>query len=270
MTTHVPQEPLIDALEAQWQAIETLVSPLSQEQWTAPSVLPGWEVRDIVAHVVGTESMLAGRRPDSALDTTEIAHVKNPIGELNERWIDHYRARSRDELMTDFITVTAERSKFLSGMTDGQWNAESTTPAGPDTYGRFMRIRDFDCWVHEIDIRDSLDLGTPQQAEPARWALREIEAALPYIVGKKARAEVGSTVRFDITGLYPFTVFIATEDRAAVVPAIDGRPDATLTVDGVELARIAGGRPSGDPSRITVAGDTDLGQSIVRHLHYMI
>ncbi|NLG48455.1 maleylpyruvate isomerase family mycothiol-dependent enzyme [Gordonia sp. (in: high G+C Gram-positive bacteria)] len=270
MTTLVPQEPLISALEAQWQAIADLASTLTDEQWEAPSGLPGWQIRDIVAHVLGTESMLAGRQPDATADAGAPEHVKNPIGELNERWVEHYRSRSRDELMSDYATVMAERSKALYGMTEGQWDAETATPVGPESYGRFMRIRVFDCWIHEIDIRDALGLGTPQNADCAHWAVREIETTLPYIVGKKARAEVGSTVRFDITGVYPCTIFIATEDRAAVMPAIDGKPDTTLTVDGVDLARLAGGRPRADESSVRVEGDTALGVAIVRQLHYTI
>ncbi|EGD55765.1 maleylpyruvate isomerase family mycothiol-dependent enzyme [Gordonia neofelifaecis] len=270
MTTIVPQEPLITALETQWKVIDDLASSLTDEQWTAPSTLPGWQVRDIVAHIVGTESMLAGLQPDSTIDASTVEHVKNPIGELNERWIDHYRARSRDELMADLRSVTADRSKTLHGMTEGQWDAESATPAGPDSYGRFMRIRDFDCWVHEIDIRDSLGLGDPQNPEPAHWALREIEASMPYIVGKKARAEVGSTVCFEITGVYPFTVYIATEDRSAVVPGIDGEPDVTLRLDGADLARCAGGRPAAENVDVEVSGDTVLGAAVIRSLHYLI
>lgn len=270
MTTFVPQEPVTNALEAQWKAIDDLVSPLSDEQWNAPSILPGWQVRDLVAHIIGTESLLAGKQPESTLDPSTVDHVKNPIGELNERWIDHYRNRSRGEVMTDFRAITAERAKFLSGVTEGQWDAETATPAGPDTYGRFMRIRNFDCWVHEIDLRDSLDLGSPQNPEPALWALREIEASLAYLVGKKARAEVGSTVTFQLTGIAPLTVHVAVEERAAVVPAIDGAADVTITLDGADLARLCGGRSSADPSRVQIDGDTELGVAVVDNLHYLI
>ncbi|MGB3303700.1 maleylpyruvate isomerase family mycothiol-dependent enzyme [Gordonia sp. (in: high G+C Gram-positive bacteria)] len=270
MTTFVPQEPLIDALETQWQALHDLVSPLTDEQWTTESVLPGWQVRDIMAHIVGTESMISGLQPDETVDVKEREHVKNAIGELNERWIDHYRARSRDALMADFASVTAGRLKSLRGMTEGQWDADSATPVGPDTYGRFMRVRDFDCWVHEIDLRDSLNLGKPENVAPAQFAIREIEMSLPYVVGKKARAEVGSVVAFDITGLYPLTIFISTEDRSAVVPAIEGKPDVTLKLDAVDLARLAGNRPLANPKNVEIIGDTDLGVAVVRSLHFMI
>ena len=41
-------------------------------------------------------------------------------------------------------------------MSDEEWNAVTMTPTGPDSYGRFMRIRVFDCWMHEEDIRDGV------------------------------------------------------------------------------------------------------------------
>ncbi|MBM7367029.1 maleylpyruvate isomerase family mycothiol-dependent enzyme [Gordonia hydrophobica] len=270
MTTLVPQEPLIDALDAQWRTIADLASALTDEQWTAPSGLPGWELRDIVAHVIGTESMLAGRVPDSSIDTSTIDHVQNPIGELNERWIDHYRQRSRDELMADYATVTAERNTAMWGMTEGQWDAETATPVGPDSYGRFMRVRVFDCWMHEIDLRDAAGLGDPTEPAPASWALQEIAATLPFIVGKRAGAAKGSTVAFHLTGASPQTVCIAVDDRAAIVPTLDRDADATLTLTGPDLARLAGGRPGADPARVTLAGDSALGSTIVAKLHYTI
>ncbi|ALG86875.1 hypothetical protein ACH46_12975 [Gordonia phthalatica] len=261
---------MIDALEAQWTAIADLATSLTDEQWTAPSGLPGWQVGDVVAHVLGTEAMLAGRTPDSTIDPTTIEHVKNPIGELNEHWIDHYRHRSRDELMTDFAAVTAERNKAMWGMTEGQWDAETGTPVGPESYGRFMRIRVFDCWMHEVDIRDAVGLGGPEQTVPALWALREIAATLPFVVGKRARAPKGSTVAFDITGVAPLTLYIATDERAALVPSIDGAADVTLTLDGADLARLVGGRSAADISRVTVDGDRDLGSAVLTNLHYTI
>lgn len=270
MTTFVPQEPLIDALEEQWSAIADLATTLSDEQWAGPSGLPGWQLGDIVAHVVGTEAMLAGRSPSSSIDPTTVDHVKNPIGELNERWIDHYRHRSRVELMADFAAVTAERNTAMRGMTEGQWDAETGTPVGPESYGRFMRIRVFDCWMHEIDLRDAVGLGGPEQAESARWALGEIAATLPFVVGKRARAPRGSTVAFAITGVAPSTVYIATDDRAAAVPTVDGTPDVTLTLDGADLARLAGGRSAADISRVTVDGDADLAAAVLANLHYTI
>lgn len=270
MVTRVPRQPVVDALRDEWSTLDTLVSGLSDEQWAAPSILPGWSVADIVAHIAGTEWMLTGRDVEATRDVTALEHVKNPIGELNEKWLDHYRARTRAELMDDYRTVTATRLTALEGMTAREWDAESFTPAGPDSYGRFMRIRVFDCWVHEIDIRDSLDLGEPQDLLPATSARKEMVASLPFIIGKKAGAPQGTTVTVDFTGIAPRAVHVAVDERAAVVPALDGPADVTLTVDLVDYARLIGARSTADPATVTIDGDRRLGEQIVGHLHYMI
>lgn len=270
MVTRVPRQPVVDALREEWSTLDTLVSGLDDDQWAAPSVLAGWTVADILAHITGTEWSLTGRDVEALRDVSALGHVKNPIGELNERWVDHYRARSRQQLIDDFHEVIETRLTALEGMTEREWDAESFTPAGPDTYGRFMRIRIFDCWVHEIDIRDSLNLGVPDDVLPATSARKEMVASLPFVIGKRAGAPAGSTVTVDFTGVAPRAVHVAVEDRAAVVPALDGPADTTLTVDLVEYARLIGARPTADPSKVAVTGDERLGEKIVASLHYLI
>lgn len=270
MVTRIPREPVVDALQQEWATIDELVSGLSDEQWSSPSNLPGWSVADIVAHITGTEWMLTGREIEATRDVAALEHVRNSIGELNEKWLDHYRARSRDELMADFREVTAQRLSALEAMPEQQWDAEGFTPAGRDSYGRFMRVRVFDCWIHGVDLRDSLGLGEPTDPLPATWARKEMSASLPFLIGKKAGAPQGTTVTVDFTGLAPRAVHVAVEDRAAIVPELDGPADVTLTVELVAYSRLIGGRPGADPAAVRISGDTALGERIVAQLHYMI
>ncbi|GAC57087.1 hypothetical protein GOHSU_16_00430 [Gordonia hirsuta DSM 44140 = NBRC 16056] len=270
MITRVPRKPVIDALREEWSVLDTLAHSLSDEQWAAPSILPGWSVSDIYAHIVGTEWMLTGREVAPTRDVSTLDHVRNPIGEFNEHWLDFYRARSRQQLMDDFAKVTTQRLTALDGLAVQQWDAETQTPVGPDSYGRFMRVRVFDCWAHEIDIRDSLGLGVPDDVVPATAARKEMAASLPFIVGKRVGASAGTAVTVAFTGLVPRAVHIAVEDRAALVPALDGPADVTLRVDLVDYARLIGGRSTADPASVHIEGDHALGEKIVANLHYMI
>ncbi len=270
MVTRIPREPVVDALRDEWATLARLLGELCPEQLASPSILDGWTVSDVFAHIVGTEWLLTGREVEPTRDVTELSHVHNPIGALNENWLDYYRARSRDELTRDFAEVVSRRLTALEGLTAQQWNAESFTPVGPDSYGRFMRIRAFDSWVHEIDIRDSLGLGVPDDIVPATSARKEMVTNLPYLIGKRAAAPAGTTVTVDFTGIAPRAVHLAVADRAAVVPAIDGPADVTLRVDLVDYSRLIGGRSTADPARVQIEGDTALGERIVAHLHYLI
>ncbi|AZG43606.1 maleylpyruvate isomerase family mycothiol-dependent enzyme [Gordonia insulae] len=269
----LPVEPVVSALTAQWASIDALVSALPDDRWAASSILPGWTVADIVAHVIGTESFLEGRDVTAGRDVAALDHVRNPIGELNERWIDHHRAASRDEVMAAYREIIAVRRESLSRMSQDDFDADTVTPAGPDTYGRFMRIRCFDCWMHEIDIRDSTDGSVPIDPGPADLALAELAASLPFVVGKRAGTPKGTSVLIRIGGVAPRDVRIAVEDRASAVDAFPGGDDAadvTLTLDTVDLARLAGGRSTADPARVTIDGDREIGTAIVGNLNYVI
>lgn len=284
-TTFVPIGPVTEALTAAWAAIAELGHTLDDDGWTSPSVLPGWTQGDIVAHIIGTESMLAGRDADEVPDVGSLAHVRNPIGELNEKWITQFRSVARGDVLAALDEIVAVRVGALRAMTQEDFDAETMTPAGADTYGRFMRIRIFDCWMHEVDLRDGIGTSTmpttpttpstptAPDALTTDWALAEIAASLPFVVGKRAGAAAGSTVHFRITGPAPRDVRIAVGERAAAVDAFDGGDDTAtvrLTVDAVDLARLVGGRRDADPASVSVDGDAELAARIVERANYVI
>ena len=66
-----------------------------------PTSLPGWNVHDVVAHVIGTESMLQGvATPEADIDVSTLKHVRNDIGVLNERWVRKLRGLSHASCST--------------------------------------------------------------------------------------------------------------------------------------------------------------------------
>ncbi len=271
--TVVDKDSITAALTAEWAALQSLAAQLTDEQWSAPSVLPGWTNADIVAHIIGTESMLDGRDVVAAADITSRTHVKNPIGELNERWADYFRDKSREEVLAALDEIIEVRTAALMAMTQDEFDAQTATPAGPDTYGRFMRIRVFDCWIHEVDLRDALGDDSPSDPVTAGVALDEISSSLPFVVGKRASAPDGSRVRFEITGVAPREVRVAVDGRAGLVESFDGGDDAadvTLRVDGVDLARLVGGRRDADPRAVIVTGDEALAKAVLDRIDYVI
>ncbi|QKT07658.1 maleylpyruvate isomerase N-terminal domain-containing protein [Gordonia sp. X0973] len=264
----IDPEATVAALRAEWAALRALVGEMSDEQFAAASVLPGWSNADIVAHVIGTESILAGRAVPEH-DVTGRAHVRNPIGELNEKWIEELRGTDRAELLAAFDAITAERVASLAAMSDEEMAAETMTPAGPDAYARFLRIRVFDCWIHELDLRDGLALAPPDTAGPAAIALDEAAASLPYVLAKRAGVPPGTTVVIGLTGLLEKRLAVEVAERARLVPEA-AEPDVELTVDTAEFFRLIGGRRDADPSSVTITGDEGLGRQIVGKLAYTI
>src|SRR5699024_7773251 len=136
--TIVGRDEAVGALTEQFTAVRTLLGGLDEAQWHTPTVLPGWRVRDVVAHLIGTESMLLGRPvPEAPEEVTRAAHVRGDIARLNERWIHAMAGASPPQLLADYDEVIGARLEALAAMDQAGFDAESFTPVGPDSYGRF-------------------------------------------------------------------------------------------------------------------------------------
>ena len=60
MASNIPKDRTVAALGEVWASLSDLLGELSDEEWSLPTPLPGWNVQDNVSHIVGTEAMLAG------------------------------------------------------------------------------------------------------------------------------------------------------------------------------------------------------------------
>jgi uncharacterized protein (TIGR03083 family) len=233
--------------------------------------LPGWDVHDVLAHIIGTERSLAGDAlPDVPADLGP--HVRNDIGKVNEAWICALRSRPHADLLADFRAVTAGRLASLRAMPAAEFNAPSWTPAGNATYARFMQIRIFDCWMHEQDIRAAVRQPGNEGGAAAERSLDEVVLALGYIVGKRGRAPDGSSVLIRLCGPVVRELAVVVDGRARVVDALDREPTATLALSSSLFMRLAGGREDAEAAlaRIELGGDQALARQVATSLAYTV
>jgi uncharacterized protein (TIGR03083 family) len=266
---------VLAGLFAVWEDIDTLVSGFSEAQWQAPTALPGWKVHDVIAHLIGTESMLQGAgTPEADIDMSTLKHVRNDIGVLNERWVRRLRGLNHAELLEKFNTTTAQRRMALSDMSNRDWNEVTATPAGPDSYGRFMRVRIFDCWMHELDVRDAVGQAASVSeliGSAADLSLEEMATSMGFVVGKLGGAPDGSRVSIELMGPLGRTINVAVAGRARVVDDFgDDNPTTTIRMDALLFTRLAGGRVPVDHDAVSYSGDRAVGERIVEHLNYVI
>jgi uncharacterized protein (TIGR03083 family) len=178
---------------------------------------------------------------------------------------------SGPELVDRFRAVTSRRLTTLRAMSEADWNAEGSTPAGSDSYGRFMRIRVFDCWMHEQDIRDAVGRPGHLGGAEVELSLDEMTAAIGFVVGKKAGAAAGAAVTFDLTGEAARQVHVRVDRRAEVVDRLDGPATVTLRMPVPVFTRLGGGRiTAAEAADVSISGDADLGRRIVDNLGYTI
>ena len=261
-------------MERVWRSIDSLCSPLTAAQWKTPTDCPGWSVQDQVSHLVGAESQILGN-PRPSHTPKETGHVKNDVGQSNEVVVDYRRSWPGEKVLEEFRELTGQRLKLLRALTDEQFAAETQTPIGPGTLTEFVRIRIFDAWVHEQDIRRALKVPGELEGPVAAHSVSRVARALPFVVARKAQAPDGVTVVFDITGAAGRLVPVGVEGgRGNELDSEPASPTVRITCDVETFACLGCGR--WDPpealrsGKITVTGDTALGEAIVTNMNIMI
>lgn len=264
---------VVSLLADEWAVLASLGDDLADSDWDLPTELPGWSVKDVFSHMIGTERMLLGD-PAPAAPSNFGAHVKNPIGEFNEAWIAERADRSGAEVLNEFKQVTTARLAALQAMSDEEFEAEGFTPEGPGPYRKFMEIRLFDCWEHEQDIRRAVGKEGHLTGPIAERCIDKCIDSAGYVVGKKAQAPQGSTVVFNIVGPIERLVGIAVRERAERIYDIPENPDVTLTLDTATYNALACGRMSGDEALAIdvniISGNQTIGQQVLNNLAFTI
>ena len=275
--TQLDKSEVLSGLFAEWGSIDALLDGLPESGWQSATPLPGWDVKAVVSHIIGTESFLAGvAAPQPDVDVSTLDHVRNDIGVMNECWVRHLSGEPGAGVLVRFRAVTNDRRAALESLSDDEWNAVTPTPVGPESYGRFMRVRVFDCWMHEQDVREALSRPSCDDeldGITSQLSLDEIAATMGYVVGKLAKAPDGSRILFELTGPVARSIRVNVDGRAQLVDDFRGHePTATIRMDGLQFTRLSGGRPM-SPARaqdIELGGDKDVANQVVQHLNFVI
>lgn len=261
----------IEQLADVWGDLAGLGASLSPEDWQRDTECPGWTVQDQLAHIVGTESILAGRTAEGPAPAAP--HVHNPIGEMNEAWIAPRRSRTGAQVLAEFEEVTALRLETLRQMDDDRLERVGPSPIGDVPYVVFMNVRVMDCWVHDQDMRQALRRPGALDGPAATAATDRLASSFGYVVGKRVAPSDGTTVVLAITGPQARTLAVAMAGGRGADVAPPAHPTVTLTTDVATFTRLSGGRVTADAvvteGLVTVTGDHELGVAVLGAMNVM-
>jgi len=238
-----------------WKQSAEAVLALEPDDWDVPTDLPGWTARDVLAHLVHLERVLVDGE-------TEVRGGSVVPGDYTNAGVEALRGVPVEQLRADLRDLVAQRTETLAELPDPQAPA-SPTPAGVEwTWDVALRNRAIDLWTHEQDIRRAVDLPGGLDAPGAHVTTASFAAALPFVLGRKAKAPAGSVVRWLVTGPVPLDATIGVGDDGRARPT-DAEPDVTLTMDTEAFTVLAGGRRGPDAVEVAIDGDTDLGRRVL-------
>ncbi|MFJ6630996.1 maleylpyruvate isomerase family mycothiol-dependent enzyme [Streptomyces sp. NPDC091376] len=268
MTVHPSLQTYADAWTHSIEAIAELVQPLAEGEWNRATPCPGWSVRDIVSHVIGMEcEMLGDPRPIHTLPR-DLYHVRDEFSRYMEMQVDVRRHHTAPEMTSELEYTIIRRNRQLRNESRTP-DTKVRAPLGAEqTLELAYRMRAFDVWLHEQDLRVALDKPGNLDSPGALVTRDNFLAILPKVVAKDAGAPPGSAVVFDVHGPVEFlrTVRVDADGRGSIDGAPSLGPAATLALDWETYVRLAAGRvrPAAVAGRIKVEGDADLAAAILK------
>jgi uncharacterized protein (TIGR03083 family) len=195
--------PLFEELDD--QLIALLVS-LRDDEWRRPTVVPGWNVRQVAAHLLDTALRRLsldrdGSAPADAEPTANADDLKRLVNELNARGIAVYAALSTRMLITLLALAARELREYFLSLDPMQPASWAVSWAGEGrSMNWFDTAREFtERWHHQQQIRMAVarpGIMTPRLYGPV---LDTFMRALPHAY-RAVPSAVGDGVRIRVDG----------------------------------------------------------------------
>jgi uncharacterized protein (TIGR03083 family) len=235
--------PSREAFAAEWAVVRAWVDRIPADAYERPSVLDGWTVRDLVAHLGRAIAMLGA---------TGVAPAgSKPL--TYARYVGQYAANA-SEIADGTRALAAERSDDLGALLDEsfdfaqRWLDEAGADGrrvmlakrGPIRLDDLLRTRTLELVVHGDDLARSV----PELEPPvhARGALKDVVKLLLDVLAERVP---GRTVEVRVP---PFAAVQVVEGASHT----RGTPPNTVETDALTWIRVACGRS-------TWAGEVERG-----------
>lgn len=262
-----PPEPIALWEEAA-QDLLAVLRDLAPQEWDRPTDLPGWRVREILAHLAHLESEVAGMEQPAGGRAEVEARRNQPMPTVvTEAGVVAREGRSPAELLEELETACARRAEVLEALDLS--DPKAPAPGLPGQLGwdqrTLLRNRPIDFWVHEQDVRRATGRPMTTSGVGAAHVADVMAAAFPFSLrGLPAR----TTVTLEVTGPLGRTLAARVgEDGRAAPTAPEEGSDATLEVEDLAWLLLAGGRTGPDEAQVSVTGDEQVAARVVRQLN---
>jgi uncharacterized protein (TIGR03083 family) len=189
-------------------ALLGLLGDLSASDWEAPTVCPGWSVKDVAAHLLGDDigRLSWGRdgyvNPAFAanLDIATLPGLVAAIDRQNAVWVTGAR-RMSPRLLIELLETTGKLTEAYFASLDMTALGMPVDWAGPQPAPVWLDVaREYtERWVHQQHIRDAV--GKPGLKE-RRWFAPVLETFVRGLARplSDVAAPPGTALRLTITG----------------------------------------------------------------------
>jgi uncharacterized protein (TIGR03083 family) len=263
MDGEIDKAEIIRAVRAERSRTTAFLRILEPTQWGTPTALPGWRIREVVAHLISLDV--------SALNGSILPRALGSMERL-ERWNDRQVGKRANRSPSELI-LALERSgprfvRLAKAFPQAMYRLPMPTIWGRAPGGLLIWSRAYDEWVHRQDMRRALELPDEDvDLSPIAGFLMHAAAAqvMPALKDRGGRVEVR------LAGVpLPPHVFDLAAGKLDVGP--ERAHDVLLRVDRAAafIMAAAGRSPSlgdlRDDGHILVDGDDGLAKEFLERL----
>jgi uncharacterized protein (TIGR03083 family) len=186
----------------QQEAFASLLRGLTPAQWAQPTICPGWDVKDVAAHVLGDHIGRLSRHRDgyAAVRPRDGEALPAFLDRINGEWVDAARRISPRQLIDQLQATGNQVTQFWQAV-DPDALGEAVSWAGPGPAPVWLdAARDFsEYWAHHQQISDAAGqagLMGPGYAGPV---IDTFMRALPHTL-RRVDAPEGTVLQVTVTG----------------------------------------------------------------------
>ncbi|NDU71768.1 maleylpyruvate isomerase family mycothiol-dependent enzyme [Actinomadura sp. DSM 109109] len=245
-----------------------LLRALGPAEWAAPTVCPGWDVHDVVAHVLNDYMRrLSGSRDGySGAKFADDDTLPSYLARTNEEFVRASRQLSPplliellDHLGPRLDAVWAAQELQATADLNVSWAAtDIDSPAWLDIGRDYTEF-----WVHQQQVRDAVSVPGADEPDLMAPVLDVFARGLPHALRAHDRPE-GHTVRLDVLGPAGGRWEVVRQDARWRMTSTPGEPVAHVSMDQDAFWRLAtrGITVEQARRRATASGDPELAEAV--------
>ena len=231
----VPLEDPATPLVRQRRRLGSILAGLTPEEWSTESRCDEWTVKDVIAHLVGTNQFWAlSITSGLAGSPTRFLESFDPVA-TPAAMVDATRASEPAEILEQYVTSVDQLAAAASSIGQDQWSTLAEAPPGHVDLRSVALHALWDAWIHERDIL--LPLGREQTLEDdeVRGCVIYAAAISPALtVSDERQARLGVTV------VEPAVDFVVDVGNAVVVRERRAGEEADLELTGNAVDLVEG------------------------------
>jgi uncharacterized protein (TIGR03083 family) len=247
-----------------------LLRDLAVDDWTRPVDPPefaGWDVHDVVVHLVANESLLADELGVPVPGVTETATDNNGrTAQARGRHAERPPSHAVAELEAAAAAVDREvtrRGEARLHETIEWWGQRAST-------GVALLVRTFETWTHTDDIRRAI--GVPMVQPPTASLLTMAHTAsgfVPLMLALRGIQHPDRLVRFRFSDLGGTAWDVDLGTVGGVRPAGGDPVDVEIVTEALATCRVVSARVDPGALAYDVVGDEQLARDVVDALPAM-